>query len=105
MNGTWSPVKCPQAKMRYGDFCNASCAVGFELRGPSARRCSDQGSWTEDDVKVNFKKLTAFLLLPEFDIHRIEMSVSFQLFIDAVRRCHAAGNHLPGQCDTRSGRR
>lgn len=53
MNGTWTPSKCPQAKMRYGEQCNATCATGFELRGPEVRRCSEQGSWTEEEVKVN----------------------------------------------------
>lgn len=39
--------------MRYGEQCNATCATGFELRGPEVRRCSEQGSWTEEEVKVN----------------------------------------------------
>ena len=40
------------AKMRYGDRCNATCAAGFELRGPSSRLCSGQGAWTDEDTKV-----------------------------------------------------
>lgn len=60
MNGTWAPSKCPMAKMRYGEYCNATCATGFELRGPATRRCSDQGSWTEEEIKVHIQyKLTS----------------------------------------------
>lgn len=53
MNGTWGPSKCPQAKIRYGEHCNATCATGFELRGPAVRRCSELGAWTEEEVKVS----------------------------------------------------
>ncbi|KZS17024.1 putative Sushi [Daphnia magna] len=58
MNGTWTPSKCPQAKMRYGEQCNATCATGFELRGPEVRRCSEQGSWTEEEVKTRCVDVT-----------------------------------------------
>ena len=52
VNGTLSPAKCSMAKMRYGDRCNATCAVGFELRGPSTRLCSGLGAWSDEDTKV-----------------------------------------------------
>ena len=38
MNETWAPSKCPQAKMRYGEHCNATCATGFELRGLEVKK-------------------------------------------------------------------
>lgn len=44
--------------MRYGEVCNATCAAGFELRGPSSRRCSDIGIWTEEDVKTRCVDVT-----------------------------------------------
>lgn len=45
--------------MRYAEECNVTCAPGFELRGPSLRRCSDQGSWTDEDTKTRCVDVTS----------------------------------------------
>lgn len=58
LNGTLSPTKCLQAKMRYGEECNVTCSPGYDLRGPSMRRCTGQGTWTEEDAKTRCVDVT-----------------------------------------------
>ena len=58
VNGTILPAKCWQAKSRYGEECDSTCEPGFELRGPSKRRCSDNGVWTEEEVKTRCIDIT-----------------------------------------------
>ena len=68
VNGTLSPAKCLLAKMRYGDECNVTCAAGFELRGPAVRKCSGQGTWSDEDAKTRCVDVTPPVIICPADV-------------------------------------
>ncbi len=58
INGTILPAKCLQVKMRYAEECAVTCAPGYELRGPAERRCSEQGKWTDEEIRTRCIDIT-----------------------------------------------
>lgn len=56
--GSITPLSCQFGRQDYGKVCKYACNDGFELHGPSERRCSERnGIWdTLEKVTCSGKK-------------------------------------------------
>lgn len=47
-DGIVVPARCTEKEVPFGTTCQTSCLRGYKLRGPSAKQCTPDGTWSSE---------------------------------------------------------
>lgn len=52
-DGTIHPAACTKGEVTFGTTCQLSCLRGYQLRGPSTKQCTTDGTWSAPSNEPN----------------------------------------------------
>ena len=52
-DGSIQPTLCTDGEVPFGTICQLSCLRGYKLRGPRAKQCTPDGTWSADSREPN----------------------------------------------------